>query len=548
MLIMWLYKRYKESFYQSKGGILVTVWIGMVLQSTIMIAFSTFFILEETHEKIIDYSIVSCIYLLYPVFGYLGERISRHKVLLCGSGITLTGYAINLALIFALDIKTEWINERHSVILVSRYVANFCGFLGYGICYSNFLQFGITQLEFASSTTIRAYVRWFTFTSFSTGILPQLLALLFTSLDHILIINAVYLMIMIITLSIVYTMRGSIIMESLSRVDAVTLIYRVLKYAWAHNSPVRPSAYSYSHGPATRLDFAKTVFGGPFTTQQVEDVKSFWYLLLIPLCHIFSPGMFIPSSLGILYIRCVGGVSDTIEKIMLYCTIPAVLIVTVGLVGLVQLVIVPWCSRWSRSPKLITRMWVALLLYLLSAVVSLVLGYQIISQLVTIEIPYTNTSIHICEPGSSNIWPYQVILVPVILSGLGLGLSVVSQLEFIMAQAPHTMKGILVGVTYLQFVTPYLASFVSSVTIIGTSLYFYASITALQLIILVIYSIVAKFYKYRQQNDEPTVNLRDNIVHIFETELMRREKEEAARMNRSSIYSDSSNTYSSISE
>lgn len=543
---MWPCKRYKESFYQSKGGTLVLIWIGLVLMSTLMIAYSSQFILQNNTKKwIVEYSVVAVIYAFYPLFGYLGERIPRHKVLLCGTVITMTGYIMNLALIFSLDIRNELASENHLLYFVCRCVANFCGFLGYGVCYSNFLQFGITQLEFAPSTVIKAYVRWFTFTSLTTGIFPPLFAAqLFKSMDSILIINGIYLMIMIIILAIVYSMRRHITLESLARLDAVTLIYRVLKYAWKHDSPQRPSAYSYSYGPPSRLDFAKSVFGGPFTTQQVEDVKSFGYLLLIPLCHIISPGMFVPSSLAVFYMKsgCIGTeITDTLEGIVLKSTNSLIMLVAVSLIGVIQMVIAPWCHR-SWSLKIITRMWVALFFYLLSGITSSVMSYDVTSKLETIEIPHTNATVHICQ--KSLVWPYPVILVPVILSGMGLGLSIMSQLEFIMAQAPHTMKGILVGITYLQFLTSFLVSFFGSLTIIGMSMCFYFSITVIQAVILIMYSIVAKYYKYRQQDDESVLNLRDTIVDIYEKEL--REREIADGNSRFSIYSSQSTYNSSI--
>ena len=56
-----------------------------------------------------------------------------------------------------------------------------------------------------------------------------------------------------------------------------------MRYAWTHKQLVRRSAFTYGELPPSRLDLCKERYGGPFTTVQVEDVKSFFYILSIVL-------------------------------------------------------------------------------------------------------------------------------------------------------------------------------------------------------------------------------------------------------------------------
>ena len=59
-------------------------------------------------------------------------------------------------------------------------------------------------------------------------------------------------------------------------VNPVSLILKVLKYAAKHKYPVQRSAFTYCENERpTRLDYGKSKYGGPFTTEQVEDVKTF---------------------------------------------------------------------------------------------------------------------------------------------------------------------------------------------------------------------------------------------------------------------------------
>ena len=58
------------------------------------------------------------------------------------------------------------------------------------------------------------------------------------------------------------------------------LVYNVIKFAIQHKIPVRRSAFTYCEDePPSRMDLGKEKYGGPFTTEQVEDVKAFTGIL-----------------------------------------------------------------------------------------------------------------------------------------------------------------------------------------------------------------------------------------------------------------------------
>ena len=59
-------------------------------------------------------------------------------------------------------------------------------------------------------------------------------------------------------------------------------IYQVLKFAAKHKAPVNRSAFTYwEEDIPSRVDLGKSKYGGPFTTEQVEDVKTILRLLVI---------------------------------------------------------------------------------------------------------------------------------------------------------------------------------------------------------------------------------------------------------------------------
>ena len=57
--------------------------------------------------------------------------------------------------------------------------------------------------------------------------------------------------------------------------NPIKLIIQVLNYTRKHSFPERRSAFTYldEEQPA-RIDFGKDKFGGPFTEEEVEDVKT----------------------------------------------------------------------------------------------------------------------------------------------------------------------------------------------------------------------------------------------------------------------------------
>ena len=62
------------------------------------------------------------------------------------------------------------------------------------------------------------------------------------------------------------------------------LVYKVIKLAAYHKTPIRRSAFTYCEDELpSRMDLGREKYGGPFTTEQVEDVKAFLGILQVLL-------------------------------------------------------------------------------------------------------------------------------------------------------------------------------------------------------------------------------------------------------------------------
>ena len=59
------------------------------------------------------------------------------------------------------------------------------------------------------------------------------------------------------------------------------LIYKVIRYAINNKHPTCRSAFTYCEDELpSHIDFGKNKYGGPFTTEQLEDVKTFLRLIV----------------------------------------------------------------------------------------------------------------------------------------------------------------------------------------------------------------------------------------------------------------------------
>ena len=148
----------------------------------------------------------------------------------------------------------------------------------------------------------------------------------------------------------------------------------------------------------------------------------------------------------------------------------------IAMIGLliIQLLSVPFFSRYI--PNLLRRMWIGLFFFFLSSVSVTVISVNIAKILPNTN--HTNDTHQLCY---ENIWPYYVLIIPEVLTGIGILISLVSQVEFIFAQAPFTMQGILIGAMYGQYAFPYLSSLIGIFAAIGKYWQYYASLTCLHI-------------------------------------------------------------------
>ncbi len=231
--------------------------------------FTAFFILPDRINTLYNYT--STIVLLYCLGDiYLG----RYRVIkYCMRILWISLITYNIVITFV---------EVYSIVLtVFLQLITAIGAVAVALIILSVFQLGIDQLTDASSSHIITFIQWEVWTYFfadsiywlstscTCGVYTQYLSFFLKPL--------------ICTVAILCDifLERYLIKETIKH-NPLKLIFQVLRYAVKNKYPRLRSAFTYwEDKPYSRIDLGKSKYGGPFTTEQVEDVKTFFRLVFV---------------------------------------------------------------------------------------------------------------------------------------------------------------------------------------------------------------------------------------------------------------------------
>ena len=246
------------------------------------------------HIKHSNYLIIGpttvLILLALPIAGWLADsRFGNFKVFRAGCVLMFLG-SVLLSVCFLLERYLDLSHYQTLFIcsILAMVLSLLACFTGGSACLVTVFQLGLDQMPDASSAGIMNYILLF-FTVATIGIwMSNSLFMVVTSCIKYTVSVQCLPLIPVLCMSIIFVLsslfgRKWLIVEPKSP-QFLRIIYRVLKFAVKHKAPLNRSALTYweEHIPS-RLDLGKLRYGGPFTTEQVEDVKTFFRLLLVLL-------------------------------------------------------------------------------------------------------------------------------------------------------------------------------------------------------------------------------------------------------------------------
>ena len=232
--------------------------------------------------------------LFYPVAGIIAETVmTRYRVMIIGTILSTLG-----VLVLFVEVTVGCMNsincepDLEAATYHYTFIASFILYQsGLALFEANAIQFGVDQLQFANNDQVSKFISWYFWTSqsFTMHICTFLMTMIL--LESVLNQVNIAFTVLIVLLPFLSTLTSLIIAicskryfitEPVGHVNPLKLIVKVLYYIGKYKQPVRRSAFTYGEVPS-RLDIAKERYGGPFTTEQVEDIKSFKRILVLML-------------------------------------------------------------------------------------------------------------------------------------------------------------------------------------------------------------------------------------------------------------------------
>ena len=418
---------------------------------------------------------------------------------------------------------------------------------------ANVVQFGMDQLHDSPGEDRTLFIHWYVWVYFVTIVISQLAwsMAVQTPYNNILdfhwynitgfvllsLIPLLAMLLLVITLCLAKRRRNWFLIQP-GTINPCILVYRVTKFARQHKTPVCRSAFTYCEDEIpTGLDLGKEKYGGPFSTEQVEDVKVFYGILKV----LFSFGAvffleFAASSVLPLYALHTSSYNEyeqyynnfTAKSLKFNGTLPEYIMFNCGLLSPLLVAIClpvymcllrPFISQYV--PGILKRMGLAIILVLLSLVTSFAMDYEahkntfskfsdnstfdICMFLDPLEIDFLNYSVNIPEQSPS------LLIVPLVLASLSHMLIYTAVIEFICSQSPHSMKGLLIGLLYAIkgvyqllatiLVVPFTVGYLYHPSHVSCEFYYYLVNIVIGLIAVLTYMWVAKKYKYRERDE-----------------------------------------------
>ena len=479
--------KYRVRCFYSKGAFLVLVWIMLctITCSSVEHVLSTYRATLQDDDPIIP----KWVNAIPAIFGSLGAvfsgwladaKLGNYRVMkysfvllfftsLCGSAYTLVSSIVH----FNLYIESVFYCIGGSLFIVA-VVA--------GLVTS--LQLGLDQMPDASSSSITSFIAWFVFSVYTGNWIStfpfwaiKYCSNTATYVTQLYSLVPPFCMTGVLVSDFVFAQKLLIIEPKSPQL--VKTIYQVLKFAAKHKAPLNRSAFTYwEEDVPSRMDLGKSRYGGPFTTEQVEDVKTI--LRLFPLCltlwllggslAIFHPQSFVTvAPTG--WTTCTSRLLSLFTYNSMWC----------GIIWTFFYEFVVYPVIQNSLPSIIRRIGIISLVITTLSIVFLILElvYYYHSDLVAVS--FVIDILHSVSRGLLTMPLCSTIL------------------ELICAQAPYNMRGFFGGcMVFVLFSSYIIANYFPS----NLNLTLYGVRAGLSIFGFMLYCLLARWYKRRVRDED----------------------------------------------
>ncbi len=486
--------KYKLRYFYSKGAFLVLVWI-MLITSAMTFLYRMFTksggIKTYPHynnQRLLLIPIIAFI----PIAGCLADvRYGNFKVFKFGA-LLLFVSAVLTSICLIMNIE----NVRPTENTVALTAAVLLAYFGSSACAVTALQLGLDQMPDASSDNIISFIMWFIFSALfgswiSEIILRSSVYCAFVDPDNNSIFFSLYpvLAMSILCCGIFLLAPKWLIIEPKSP-QSLKIIYQVLKFAAKNKAPLNRSALTYwEEDVPSRLDLGKSRYGGPFSTEQVEDVKTFFKIVVIQIplfiVSLSSRKLYVTARLDHQPSSSINECTASFISLFTYHACVGVMLVTL----ISEFIVYPLVK--IEPPSILKQIGFACFIIVVANIG--ILSAEVVSYFHDIQ-----------------IW---IEIASSIIAGLfHLSFLTNSILLFACAQSPYNMRGLLAGFALLLHASSLILGegFFSITVNLCDKCYnyiIYSSVmVAITLFGFILYCLLARWYKRRVRDEEYDVH------------------------------------------
>ena len=474
-----------------RSAILVLVWDALMYNYIIFMRYFAATMYSNVQQSQIPNSASNIVFnngycMLFFLFSLLGliadVWTGRYKIIV--TGILLCFFAWILS---GMDfiIAAYWPNNPSFSVIYG--LAYLCAVVGYTGFRANIVQFNIDQLVGASADQLSAIIYWH---SISIPVVFTIFELGRCSFHFFLLLSFIMMGVTVSVILITHSFFKNWLETNPLIINPIKLIAKVLNYARKNKYPRNRSALTYwEEDYPSRLDLGKEKYGGPFTVEEVENVKTVLRMIPLMICIV---GL---SCADEVYWSIMKG-SNPFNSSFKSCFISNNIMTSVTsmfLLLLHQFLIYPCFNKYI--PSMLKRIGLGLVFALATT-----LSYAVIFKYQRNTLSYFN----------------DLLLIPQILCGVAFALIFPTSLEFTIAQSPIQMRGMMVGMWFASYGIGYLINintkypFGCNDITICPSFYYYITRSVVIFIILLVFIVLAKWYKFRVRENEI------NIVQIVD--------------------------------
>ncbi len=527
-------------FKMNKGVLLILLWnvVVGIIHGIVNVVILQIAIGDLNKQEEPEYSFLVAVYLccgmlggiafghmiVDPLSGLLADiKFGRYKVIILSLTFVTLSFFILCFAGFLLYIETV-MDVVESLAGISALLV----LLGSSGFRANAVQFGLDQLLDSPSKTLSHFIWVYVWSANFGEMLMKILSSLIIchkGLQHYLSITlpAAILVFTGLLLLLLTCCKSRWFYCERKTHNPYKMIYHVLKFVAKNKHPLKRSSLTFCGDEIpSRIDFAKKKYGGPFTTEEVEDIKTFLKIFLTLFMASCIYYYTIPGNI-MLNIYSVHLGNSKSPRLNPHCYSDWVLIQSGNLRYLVTFVAIPLYLLVFKS---CVEKWLSLILQrLVAGIIVLVLFMWTVSILYGVALASAQhaSCLFTSEYRNTNNFtqtlqfPIEYLIVPETIAGVGWPIVNAAIFEFISAQSPHTMKGVLFGVFYffcgfynllsVLTVFPFTSHLVDTWTKHSRYLdcgFLYYIFNSLVGVVFIVASMATyKCYKYRQREDKP---------------------------------------------